>query len=337
MEMEGKEVGIFTIMLMLWWSAGNCLTLDSTVAKDGSGNYKTITEAVHAAPKHSKKPYYIHVKAGIYNENVTVPTDKTNIALIGDGIGLTIITASKSETKKFATPNTATLEVYGSGFIGMRMTIRNTAGAIGCQAAALTSATLFNGFASYYQCSFEGFQDTIFAQIGSAFFRECKVFGTIDFIAGDGKAVFQNSAIYARTPMHGQGIRILAPGVDDFTPNPGLVLQNCSIFPAPGKIEMEGKEVVIFTIVLMLWWSAGNCVIFDSTVAKDGSRKYKTITEVVLIFKILNEIYGTGFIGMKMAIRNTAGAEGGQAAALANAPWHGFASYYQCQFEGLRK
>ncbi|XP_059294787.1 putative pectinesterase/pectinesterase inhibitor 38 [Lycium ferocissimum] len=257
--MEGKEVGIFTVMLLLWWSVGSCVIFDSTVAKDGSGNYKTITEALHAAPKQSKKSYFIHVKAGVYHENVTVPTDKTNIALVGDGMGVTIIAASKSEKKGFATPNTATLEVYGSGFIGMKMTIRNTARAIGGQAAALTSATYFNGFASYYQCSFEGFQDTIFAQIGSAFFRECKVYGTIDFICGDGKAIFQNSAIYARTPLPGQGIRMLAPGSDNFTQNPGLVLQNCTISPAA-----DFKKSSVRSFLGWPWKNQGKGVIMSS-------------------------------------------------------------------------
>lgn len=111
MEMEGKEMVVLTIMLMLWCIAGNCFTFDSTVAKDGSGKYKTITEAINAAPKMSSKLYFIHVKRGIYNENVTIPSDKTNITLIGDGMKDTIITASKS-SKRFPTPNTATLGTY---------------------------------------------------------------------------------------------------------------------------------------------------------------------------------------------------------------------------------
>ncbi|KAK4360753.1 hypothetical protein RND71_019705 [Anisodus tanguticus] len=144
-------------MVILWWSAGNCLTFDSTVAQDGSGNYKTITEAPKAAPNKRSKLHFIHVKRGTYNENVTISSNKTNIALVvvGDGVGVTIITASKSG-KRFPTPSTGTL--------------------------------------------------------GSAFFRECEVYGTIDFIFGGGQAIFRNSAVYARTPLLGQGIRILAPG-----------------------------------------------------------------------------------------------------------------------------
>lgn len=107
------------------------------------------------------------------------------------------------------------------------MTIRNTAGAEGGQAAALTTAP-FRGFASFYRCRFVGYQDTIFS-LDTAFFRECKVFGTVDFITGCGRAFFQNCLVKARRPIHGQVIRILAPGGDNITSNPGVILQNCNI------------------------------------------------------------------------------------------------------------
>lgn len=109
--MEGKEMVILTILVMLWWSRGNCLTFNVTVAQDGSGNYKTISEAVNAAPMMSARHYFILVKQGIYNENVTIPKYKTNIALVGADTRKTIITASKS-SGGYPTPNTATLGKY---------------------------------------------------------------------------------------------------------------------------------------------------------------------------------------------------------------------------------
>ncbi|KAK6941140.1 Pectinesterase, catalytic [Dillenia turbinata] len=55
------------------------------VAKDGSGNFKTIQEAVNACPKNNKGRFIIYVKAGIYKEYVTIPKDKANIYMYGDG------------------------------------------------------------------------------------------------------------------------------------------------------------------------------------------------------------------------------------------------------------
>ena len=64
------------------------------VAKDGSGKYTTVSAAVNSAPKNSRGRYVIYVKGGIYNEQVEVKSK--NIMLVGDGIGKTIITGSKS-------------------------------------------------------------------------------------------------------------------------------------------------------------------------------------------------------------------------------------------------
>lgn len=67
------------------------------VAQDGSGNYKTIQEAVTAASKRSgSSRYVIYIKAGTYKENIEVGSKLTNIMFMGDGIGKTIVTGSKS-------------------------------------------------------------------------------------------------------------------------------------------------------------------------------------------------------------------------------------------------
>ncbi len=55
---------------------------DLIVAKDGSGNYKTIQEAVNAAPLKSEKPFVIYIKNGIYNEKIFI--EKNFITLIGE-------------------------------------------------------------------------------------------------------------------------------------------------------------------------------------------------------------------------------------------------------------
>ena len=69
------------------------------VAKDGSGKYRTVMEAINKAPQSGKKDakrYVIYVKAGIYNEQIIVPKKLTNLMIIGDGIDKTIFTGSRS-------------------------------------------------------------------------------------------------------------------------------------------------------------------------------------------------------------------------------------------------
>jgi len=82
---------------------------DAVVASDGSGNYMKVMDAMLAAPNSSKKRYVIHVKKGVYNEHVTITTSKSNIMMIGDGMGATVITGDLSLGRdKLETPDTYT-------------------------------------------------------------------------------------------------------------------------------------------------------------------------------------------------------------------------------------
>jgi pectinesterase len=90
-----------------WFSKSNHMLLSKfkdvvqpnvTVAKDGSGQFKTVTEAINSYPTKSRGRYVfvVYVKAGIYNEYITIAKNKNNILLYGDGPTKTIITGSKS-------------------------------------------------------------------------------------------------------------------------------------------------------------------------------------------------------------------------------------------------
>jgi len=65
-----------------------------TVAQDGSGNYKTVTEAVLAALDRNMQRYVIFIKKGAYLEKVFINDVKWIIMLIGEGMQSTIITGS---------------------------------------------------------------------------------------------------------------------------------------------------------------------------------------------------------------------------------------------------
>lgn len=83
------------------------------VATDGSGDFKTVKEAVDAAAKNKGSGrFVIYVKAGTYNENVEIGEKVKNVMLIGDGIGKTIITGSKSVGGGSTTFRSATVGKY---------------------------------------------------------------------------------------------------------------------------------------------------------------------------------------------------------------------------------
>lgn len=79
------------------------------VARDGSGNFAKIAEAVAAAPDHSTEKYYIKIKSGTYVEHIRIGMEKTNLVFVGDGMDVTIITNSRSNHTGYSIFESATV------------------------------------------------------------------------------------------------------------------------------------------------------------------------------------------------------------------------------------
>ncbi|MQM15925.1 hypothetical protein Taro_048878 [Colocasia esculenta] len=198
------------------------------VAKDGSGKYKTIKAALAAVPDKSNKRFVIYVKKGVYNENVKVEKNTWNVMMVGDGKDATIVSGSLNFVDGTPTFKTATFSVLGKGFIARDMGFRNTAGPAKHQAVALMSNSDLSVF---YRCRFDAYQDTLYANSLRQFYRECDIYGTVDFIFGNAAVVLQACNIFPRVPMKGQWDTITAQGKTDPNQNTGIVLHACSVQP----------------------------------------------------------------------------------------------------------
>ncbi|XP_004288804.1 PREDICTED: probable pectinesterase/pectinesterase inhibitor 7 [Fragaria vesca subsp. vesca] len=110
------------------WAAMGQDEIGFVVAKDGSANFTTISDAIKAAPNYSSKRINIKVMAGVYNEYIIVGKEKSNLTIIGEGIDKTVISGSRSNATGFRTHDSATVEVQGYGFTAKYLTIENTAG-----------------------------------------------------------------------------------------------------------------------------------------------------------------------------------------------------------------
>ncbi|KAL7198988.1 hypothetical protein ACSBR2_021304 [Camellia fascicularis] len=199
------------------------------VSQDGSFNFTTITDAVNAAPRSSDGSngyFLIYVTAGVYQEYVSIGKNQTYLMMIGDGINQTVITGNRSFVDGWTTFNSSTFSVVGKGFVAAGITFRNTAGAIKHQAVAVRNGA---DLSTFYQCSFEAYQDTLYAHSLRQFYRECDIYGTIDFIFGNAAVVFQNCNMYPRLPLIGQFNAITAQGRTDPNQNTGISIQNCTI------------------------------------------------------------------------------------------------------------
>ena len=176
-----------------------------TVAQDGSGNYKTIQEAVNAMHDFSQERVTIFIKKGVYHEKLVVPSWKTNIAFVGESRDSTIITnddytgkpfpGGKDATgnEKFRTFNSYTMLVQGNDCSLQNLTIQNTAGRVG-QAVALH----VEGDRCYvHDCNLLGNQDTLYVGIDSSrqYYYNCFIQGTTDFIFGPATVLFENCTV----------------------------------------------------------------------------------------------------------------------------------------------
>ncbi|MQK21754.1 pectin esterase, partial [Escherichia coli] len=144
----------------------------------GSGNVRTVSAAVAAAPERSSRRYVIRIKAGVYRENVDVPSRKSNIMFLGDGQSNTIITASRNVVDGSTTFDSATVAVVGERFLARGITFQNSAGPSKHQAVALRVGADLSAF---YLCGFIAYQDTLYVHSNRQFFVNCYIAGTVDF------------------------------------------------------------------------------------------------------------------------------------------------------------
>ncbi|WOL19816.1 hypothetical protein Cni_G28618 [Canna indica] len=199
-----------------------------TVAVDGSGQVKSIMEAIDLVPQKSAEAFVIYVKEGVYEENVVVEKNKWNVIMYGDGMYKSMVEGKLNFVDGTPTFSTATFSVAGKGFMAIDMGFKNSAGPEKHQAVALRSSADRSVF---FRCSFDGYQDTLYAHSLRQFYRDCDVAGTVDFILGDAAVIFQGCKILPRQALPNQQNTITAQGKSDPNENTGISIQGCVVRP----------------------------------------------------------------------------------------------------------
>jgi len=169
-----------------------------TVAKDGTGDYKYIQDAIDAMRVYPLAPITLYIKNGVYNEKIELPATNTDVTFIGESVDKTIIVFNDySGRGKLNTFNSFTAKISGNRFRAENITFSNSAGPVG-QAVALH---VESDQAIFVNCRFLGNQDTIFTggETARQLFVNCYIEGTTDFIFGPATAVFQNCEIHSKT------------------------------------------------------------------------------------------------------------------------------------------
>ena len=198
-----KKIFLAIVFFSLFTNLITAANYDFVVAKDGSGNYKTIQEAVTACRDYAERDYFIFVKSGVYKEKLVIPTWKTRITIIGENVDNTIIEYNDysgkidSTGKKLITFTSYTCLVAGNNISFENITFLNSAGRVG-QAVALH---IEGDRCVFRNCKLIGNQDTLFAagENSRQYFVDCYIEGTTDFIFGPATAFFENCTIKNKT------------------------------------------------------------------------------------------------------------------------------------------
>ncbi|KAJ6955178.1 pectinesterase/pectinesterase inhibitor 36 [Populus alba x Populus x berolinensis] len=249
--------------LLTSWNPANSKA-DYVVAQDGSGTHKTINDALAALDKtggnRRNQRVIVYVKAGVYNEKVVIKKNMEKLMFVGDGIDRTIVTGNRNAKRDgYATHETATFGVHADGFWARDMTFENTAGPDGRQAVALMVSSEQS---VVYRCSFKGYQNTLYVRSKRQFYRDCHIYGTIDFIFGNAAVVLQNCDIFVRKPNENQKNVIVAQGRKSPDENTGISIQGSRIGPAPDFIGVKN----IPTFLGRPWRKYSRTVIFETDI-----------------------------------------------------------------------
>lgn len=224
-------------------------TPDAVVAADGSGQYRSLQEAISSAPMRTGKGdprFVIFVKKGVYRERVYVQRERGNMLILGEEAATTIVTydlhanIAGPDGKPIGTFRTPTVQVDGDDMIWENLTIANGAGEPGSRpngppVAQALALRVDGDRVVFKRCRFLGFQDTILLNRGRHYFADSYIEGHVDFIFGAATAYFDHVHIHALRNGY-----ITAASTPEGTPH-GFVFREARITGNPGVKTYLGR------------------------------------------------------------------------------------------------
>ena len=201
------------------------------VAASGTGDFYSIQHAIDVAPPEGA---VISIAPGVYREVLKIA--KPNITLRSPYTDpkKTVVVFDKSAGTAGGTTKSATVEVQAANFTAENLTFSNDFNATHPQLPQGSQALAINVTADravFRNMRFLGNQDTVYAAKGGQYFSSCYIEGNVDFIFGDGKAVFENCEIHST--VH-QGGYLTAHGKSAADQDSGFVFNHCKLTAEPG-------------------------------------------------------------------------------------------------------
>jgi len=174
-----------------------------TVAKTGVADFRRLQDAVDSVPEDNMQRVVIYIQSGIYKEKVLVPKTKPYITFQGQGKRATVITWNDDLTtldkfgKALGTMKSASVTIESDYFVAANLSFQNNAVSPNLrnkyrQAVALR---ISGDMAMFLSCGFFGHQDTLCDDAGRHYFYNCTIKGTVDYIFGNGRSLYERCAI----------------------------------------------------------------------------------------------------------------------------------------------
>ncbi|WMV39970.1 hypothetical protein MTR67_033355 [Solanum verrucosum] len=176
------------------------------VDSNGNGDSVTVQGAIDMVPDFNFQRIKILIRPGLYREKVFIPSSKPFISLIGNENhpGRTIITGNSKACDKdqygneIGTIATATVTVESDYFCATGITFENTVAALRQEQDKQGVALRLAGDkAMLYRVRILGSQDTLYDDKGSHYFFKCYIQGTVDFICGNARSLFQSCDLHS--------------------------------------------------------------------------------------------------------------------------------------------
>lgn len=235
--MPYSKVKVLKFVLLILVIAGIHLSASAqynlVVAKDGSGNHTTVQAAIDAAPAGQTEPFRIFIKNGTYKEKITIPSTKPFIHLIGENVAKVSLTNDDFSGKlrpdgtTFGTSNSASVTINATDFYAANITFENTTG----ESPQAVAVNANNDRIAFYNCRFLGGQDTLLTNGLTGprqYYKNCFIDGTVDFIFGGAKAIFENCTMFCRDRTNAGSSYLTAANTQSGIPY-GYVFINCVI------------------------------------------------------------------------------------------------------------
>jgi pectin methylesterase-like acyl-CoA thioesterase len=201
------------------------------VARDGTGEFRTVSEALEVCRAFMDYHKVIYIKKGTYKEKVIIPQWLQNIELCGEDRDETIITYDDHANvvfpptgKGMTTFRTYTLKVEANDITLRNLTIENNAARLGQAVALHTEGDRL----LFVNCRFLGNQDTVYTGMPRTrmLFHDCYIEGTTDFIFGPATAWFEHCTIHGKVNSYITAAS--TPKDVDY----GYVFSNCTVTAA---------------------------------------------------------------------------------------------------------